>query len=81
MISYDRRYDIFIYLFIEDMRGHFSPESHLGFEAAAWYWHFGRSLAILFAAVYVWGGGYSRPCAKKSPKLAYSILVTNAFDV
>jgi cytochrome c oxidase subunit 3 len=22
------------------MRGHFTPESHFGFEGAAWYWHF-----------------------------------------
>lgn len=22
------------------MKGHFSPESHFGFEATAWYWHF-----------------------------------------
>ncbi len=22
------------------MRGHFTPDSHFGFEAAAWYWHF-----------------------------------------
>ena len=22
------------------MKGHFTPESHFGFEGAAWYWHF-----------------------------------------
>jgi len=22
------------------MKGHFRPESHFGFEATAWYWHF-----------------------------------------
>jgi hypothetical protein len=22
------------------MRGHFTAEKHIGFEAAAWYWHF-----------------------------------------
>jgi cytochrome c oxidase subunit 3 len=22
------------------MKGHFRPESHFGFEGAAWYWHF-----------------------------------------
>ena len=22
------------------LRGHFTPENHVGFEAAAWYWHF-----------------------------------------
>ena len=25
---------------IRSMRGHFSPENHFAFEAAAWYWHF-----------------------------------------
>ena len=48
-----------IFLFIcmvRAMRGHFTPESHLGFEAAAWYWHFVDVVWLfLFAAVYVWG--------------------------
>ncbi len=32
-----------IFLFVcwrRTLRGHFSPDSHFGFEAAAWYWHF-----------------------------------------
>jgi cytochrome c oxidase subunit 3 len=38
-------------------RGHFTPEKHVGFEAAAWYWHFVDVVWLfLFAAVYVWGG-------------------------
>lgn len=38
-------------------KGHFTPERHLGFEAAAWYWHFVDVVWLfLFAAVYVWGG-------------------------
>jgi cytochrome c oxidase subunit 3 len=49
-----------IFLFIcmlRAMRGHFSSNSHLGFEAAAWYWHFVDVVWLfLFAAVYVWGG-------------------------
>ncbi|GIT91036.1 cytochrome B562 [Jannaschia pagri] len=37
--------------------GHFTPEKHIGFEAAAWYWHFVDVVWLfLFAAVYVWGG-------------------------
>lgn len=37
--------------------GHFSPEGHSGFEAAAWYWHFVDVVWLfLFAAVYIWGG-------------------------
>ncbi|WP_146590644.1 cytochrome c oxidase subunit 3 [Puniceibacterium confluentis] len=49
-----------IFLFIcllRLMKGHFTPEKHVGFEAAAWYWHFVDVVWLfLFAAVYVWGG-------------------------
>ncbi len=39
------------------LKGHFTPEKHIGFEAAAWYWHFVDVVWLfLFAAVYVWGG-------------------------
>jgi len=27
-------------MMLRGMRGHFTPENHFGFEAAAWYWHF-----------------------------------------
>ncbi len=38
------------------MKGHFTPEQHFGFEAAAWYWHFVDVVWLfLFAAVYIWG--------------------------
>ncbi len=38
------------------MAGHFSPERHFGFEAAAWYWHFVDVIWLfLFACIYVWG--------------------------
>ena len=37
-------------------KGHFTPESHFGFEAAAWYWHFVDVVWLfLFLAVYFWG--------------------------
>lgn len=38
------------------MKGHFTPENHFGFEAAAWYWHFVDVVWLfLFIAVYFWG--------------------------
>ena len=38
--------------------GQFTQEQHVGFEAAAWYWHFVDVVWLfLFAAVYIWGGG------------------------
>ncbi len=36
--------------------GHFTPTEHVGFEAAAWYWHFVDVVWLfLFASIYVWG--------------------------
>lgn len=36
--------------------GHFTVERHVGFEAAAWYWHFVDVVWLfLFASIYVWG--------------------------
>jgi cytochrome c oxidase subunit 3 len=41
---------------IRAIKGHFTPEQHIGFEAAAWYWHFVDVVWLfLFFAVYVWG--------------------------
>ena len=41
---------------IRAIRGHFTPENHFGFEAAAWYWHFVDVIWIfLFFAIYIWG--------------------------
>ncbi len=48
-----------IFLFVCLMRalaGHFTPEKHVGFEAAAWYWHFVDVVWLfLFMVIYVWG--------------------------
>ncbi len=48
-----------VFLFVCLMRalaGHFTPEKHIGFEAAAWYWHFVDVVWLfLFAAIYIWG--------------------------
>ncbi len=41
---------------IRAMKGHFTPERHVGFEAAAWYWHFVDVVWLfLFASIYIWG--------------------------
>ena len=42
---------------IRAYKGHFSPQQHFGFEAAAWYWHFVDVVWLfLFISIYVWGG-------------------------
>lgn len=38
--------------------GQFTPEGHVGFEAAAWYWHFVDVVWLfLFVSIYWWGSG------------------------
>ena len=45
-----------IVCWIRAMLGHFTPEKHFGFEAAAWYWHFVDVVWLfLFFAIYLWG--------------------------
>ena len=42
---------------IRAIKGDFTPERHVGFEAAAWYWHFVDVVWLfLFGAIYIWGG-------------------------
>ena len=38
------------------MARQFTAQKHIGFEAAAWYWHFVDVVWLfLFVAIYVWG--------------------------
>ncbi len=48
---------VFLYIcYKRAKKGHFTPEKHFGFEAAAWYWHFVDVVWLfLFVAVYWWG--------------------------
>jgi len=48
---------IFLFVcWIRTMKGHFTPDSHFGFEAAAWYWHFVDVVWLfLFVSIYWWG--------------------------
>lgn len=45
-----------IVCFIRHIKTHFSKKHHIGFEAAAWYWHFVDVVWLfLVAVVYIWG--------------------------
>ena len=46
-----------IVYWIRSAKGHFTANHHVGFEAAAWYWHFVDVVWLfLFSCVYIWGG-------------------------
>ncbi len=46
------------------LAGHFKPDHHFGFEAAAWYWHFVDVVWLfLFFCIYWWGAGSAVPAA------------------
>jgi cytochrome c oxidase subunit 3 len=45
-----------IVCFFRAYAGHFKPDHHFGFEAAAWYWHFVDVVWLfLFISIYWWG--------------------------
>lgn len=44
---------------IRALKGHFTPQRHLGFEFAAWYWHFVDVVWLfLFVAIYLKGSNW-----------------------
>ncbi len=44
--------------YLRAQKGHFTPEQHVGFESAAWYWHFVDVVWLfLFVSIYWWGAG------------------------
>lgn len=49
-----------IVCFLRAINGHFTRKHHVGFECAAWYWHFVDIVWLcLYLSVYVWGSwGY-----------------------
>jgi cytochrome c oxidase subunit 3 len=39
------------------VQNHFTSQVHIGYECAAWYWHFVDVVWIfLFFTLYIWGG-------------------------
>ena len=41
---------------VRALKGHFTPDEHVGFEAAVWYWHFVDVVWLfLFSGIYIWG--------------------------
>ncbi len=45
-----------IVCYFRTLKGHFTTEQHVGFEAAAWYWHFVDVVWLfLFCSIYWWG--------------------------
>jgi cytochrome c oxidase subunit III len=53
-----------IVAWVRTAKGQFTKDSHFGFEAAAWYWHFVDVVWLfLFASIYWWGSGPQIPGA------------------
>ncbi len=41
-------------MLVRSLRGHFTPDHHFGFEAAAWYWHFVDVVWLLLFVLVYW---------------------------
>ena len=41
-------------IFFRSLAGHFKPESHFGFEAVSWYWHFVDVVWLLLFVLVYW---------------------------
>ena len=67
------RHDLPRRLPVRARAGHFTPDHHFGFEAAAWYWHFVDVVWLfLFICIYWWGGGSGRRRMSRWPPVAMS---------
>jgi len=41
-------------ILVRAFRGHFTPDHHFAFEAAAWYWHFVDVVWLLLFIIVYW---------------------------